>query len=195
MSKGYAYRAIATGQINDFLLMIIPLQDIFKIEDQIESNYQFWFNDLEVCKYTSHAIFPFDPTWNLENFLKNRTQIVWAIVDWNNYLHIGNVSLQQIDLVNRSAEFACIIGEPEYWNKGITTWACQEIIKHGFLRIGLNRIYGGTSQLNLGMQKVFKNCGFIHEGYNREAQLIDGKFVDIHQFSILNNEWLKSQKS
>ena len=34
------------------------------------------------------------------------------------WVHIGNTGIHQVDPVNRSAEFGILIGEKAYWNQG-----------------------------------------------------------------------------
>jgi adenylosuccinate lyase len=53
--------------------------------------------------------------------------------------HIGMCGLQRIDLINRSTEFAIIIGETSKWNLGYGTEAVKKLFEHGFNRLGLNR--------------------------------------------------------
>ena len=64
-------------------------------------------------------------------------KIILAIVERETLKHIGNISLQKIDLIFRTAEFAIIIGERNIWKKGYGKEAIykngeiKDIIKYG----------------------------------------------------------------
>lgn len=175
-------------------ILLHPLE-----KKDISKEYQKWFYDQEVTKFNSHGLFP-NTIEQIEEYiksLKNSTSIiVWAIFDvfdssYLDNIHIGNVSLQEIDWINRSAEFAIIIGEKNYWGKGIASKVLQLVLEHAFLKLGLNRVYAGTSELNIGMQKVFTKNNFKLEGIKRKAQFLLGDFHDIFTYSILKNEYKK----
>ena len=129
--------SIAKFTINDENYVLTPLYNVIDNKN-ITSNYQHWFNDKEVTKYNSHGIFPFNPIDGIKDYLKDPSRIVWAICapdDDSEYLHIGNIALQNINLINRSAEIACVIGEVDYWGKGIMTKALSILIEHGFKKL------------------------------------------------------------
>ena len=103
--------------------------------------------------------------------------------------HIGNISLHSIDWINRSAELSVIIGETDYWKKGITTEAGKIVLWHGFEKLNMNRIWLGTSGNNIGMNRVAKKIGMIQEGNLRQGIFLNGKFKDVINYSILREEW------
>src|SRR5262245_32312971 len=83
-----------------------------------------WLNDPEVCRFNSHATFP-----NTERAMRaffDATQtatdaVVLAVIWTATGQHIGNVSLQRIGWIDRTAELAILMGDREYWNKGVAT--------------------------------------------------------------------------
>lgn len=173
---------------------LIPFDDGVLYATGIKSNYTEWFNDQEVTKYNSHGLFPYGKK-ALNDYLdslENPTdKIVLAIChkQENNYIHIGNCSLQSINWINRSAELAIIIGEKEYWGKGIATKACECLLKHGFDKLNLNRVWTGTAVTNEGMCQVAENLGMADEGRFKSAVYLNGKYEDVSCYSILRNEY------
>lgn len=157
-----------------------------------QSNYYKWFGDQEVNKYNSHGLFP-QSQKELDNFFdrceNDKSLLSFMIIEKESKNHIGMISLQRIDYINRSAEFAVVIGEKDCWSKGYTTEACQKLFYHGFMKIGLNRIWSGTSVLNTGMVKVFEKLGMRQEGVFRQGQFLDGYFRDGVSYGILRNEY------
>ena len=154
----------------------------------IHSDYKFWFNRPEVVSKNSHGLFPYSPDTDIKETLQyDESRIIWSILV-KGPKHIGNVSLQRIDLINRSAEIAIVIGEPDYYGKGVATFAVKEICEHGFKKLGLNRIWSGTAATNIGMQKVFEKLGFKKEGIFKEAMFLLKKSL----VYLLKNKAIKS---
>ena len=112
-----------------------------------------------------------------------------AIIATDNDKHIGNISLQAIDWVSKTAEFAIILGDKEYWGKGYSTEAALMICEHGFSKLNLNRIYCGTSEQNIGMQKLAGKMKMQEEGCRRKALYKNGEYLDILEYGVLKEEY------
>ncbi|MFA6270196.1 MAG: GNAT family protein [Candidatus Paceibacterota bacterium] len=158
----------------------------------LDGNYINWFNDAEVCLYNSHHVYPYgqeQAAQYISAIQNNKNDLVLAISDKKNDKHIGNVSLQKIDLVSRNAEYAIILGEKEYWGKGIAKEASLLILKHGFEQLNLHRIYCGTSENNKAMQKLASALGMKEEGRRKEVLYKDGKYADIIEYGLLRKNF------
>ncbi len=162
-------------------------------EADLDGNYIDWLNDAEICRHNSHHVFPYsrnvgaDYIKNLDN---NRQTLVLAICLNVTAEHIGNISLQRIDPISRQAEFAILMGEKEHWGQGYAKEAARLICDHGFNTLNLNRIYCGTSEENIAMQKLAQFMGMQKEGRRRQAQFKNGKYVDIMEFGVLKSEFV-----
>ena len=156
-----------------------------------EGNYPNWFNDQEVCKYNSHG----ENTYTKEmaiayikSVLDNPTCKVFAICDKKTDRHIGNISLQSISEKNRSAEFAIIMGEKDFWGKGCSKEAGRALIKYGFNTLNLHRIYCGTSEANIPMQRLALYLGMELEGVRKEAMYNNKHFYDVLEYGVLKKD-------
>jgi len=161
-------------------------------QNDLLGNYFQWFNDSEVCAFNSYAIFPnsMNKMQNYLNYLKDtNTAVVFAIITKEKDVHIGNISLQNIDWIARSAEFAIILGEKDYWRNGFGYEASRLIINYGFERLNLNRIYCGTSSENISMQKLAEKLGMKKEGVRRSAMFKMGRCMDIIEYGLLKDEF------
>ena len=166
---------------NSIDLRPLSLQDV-------NENYVGWLNDSEVCKYNSHHAYPYTTELAKEYVTSVRSQqrdLVLAIVAKDTGKHIGNISLQHINLINQSAEYAIILGDRAYWGKGVAKEASRLILKHGFDALNLHRIYCGTSRENIPMQKLAATLGFKEEGIRKEALYKNGSFTDIIEYGML----------
>ncbi len=154
----------------------------------LSGNYVNWLNDSEVCEYNNHHRFAYSKVQAEEfiNSTNNKLELVLAICDNKTEAHIGNISLQKIDWISRNAEFAILLGEKDYWGKGVATEAAQMIISHGFSELNLARIYCGTSVENTGMQKLANALNMSHEGAREKALFKHGAYIDILEYGLIN---------
>jgi len=161
-------------------------------ESDVSGMYPMWFQDQEVCKFNSHGKF-FKTESHLREYIIQQNfdrEIVWAIchsVDG----HIGNISLQEISFVNRSAEFAIIIGDKRHWGKGVGLKAGKKLLEHGFKKLNLKRVGCGLASTNTGMKNLAIRLGMSSEGQRRQALYLDGERVDILEFGILDEDFFK----
>ncbi|MDO8558219.1 MAG: GNAT family protein [bacterium] len=154
--------------------------------------YRDWLNDSEICLFNSHHRFPnYDENMKeyYERIIKSRTNLILAIVDRGTDRHIGNVALQDIDFLNQNAELAVIIGDKDFWSRGVGYDACSLIMTHGFTELNLHRMYCGTFGDNVGMQKLALKLGFKPEGISRGQVFKNGSFKDVIRYGILRHEF------
>jgi len=160
--------------------------------EDLDGNYVSWLNDSEVCVNNSHHIFPYTKEMArdyIQNAYISKDKLILAAVLKENHLHIGNISLLQIDFISQNAAFAVLFGEKEYWGKGLSKEAALLIIRHGFDALNLHRIYCGTFSENIPMIKLANYLGMEKEGVRREAFLKNGKLVNIIEFGLLKHEF------
>ena len=105
------------------------------------------------------------------------------------WIFVGNCGLFGIDWQNRFAEIGIHIGEKGYWNQGFGTKAMLLILKHGFENLNLHRLWLRVFETNLRAVRSYEKAGFKQEGKFRQAQFINGKYVDVMIMSVLKTEW------
>lgn len=156
----------------------------------LDGPYPTWFEDQDVCRYNSHGKF-FRPRAYFEAYLNQPDQqdrVVLAICHVADG-HIGNVSLQGISLIDRTAEFAIIVGDKRHWHKEVGSLAGRALVAHGFNKLNLERIYCGTAATNMGMQKLAVSLGMTLEGTRRQHLFLDGARVDMLEYGVLRSEY------
>ena len=163
-------------------------------EEDASGNYPHWFNDADVCRGNSHHVYPYTQQQALD-FIKSlptrNDMLVLAIVSKISETHVGNISLQNINRINRCAEFAIIIGEKSAWGKGVGKEAARLVISHGFLSLNLHRIECGTFENNFSMQKIALSIGMRLEGTRRKKAYKDGNYYDVLEYGMLREEFLE----
>lgn len=158
-------------------------------EKDIDGNYRFWLNDPEIIQFNSHGRFPVTPEKLLafvQSSIQSSTALVLAVIDMATDKHIGNISLQGISWIDRNAEIAFLLGEKEFWGKGVMQEAGELLIHHAFSALNLYRIHCGTSSDNKGMQKLAEKLGMQQEGVRKEAIFNNGVYHDIIEYGLLN---------
>ena len=156
--------------------------------DELDSNYVNWLNDKEVCKFNSHGEVEYTKEMALDfinSLNKDKSKEVYAVYLKENNIHIGNISLQQIDFKNNNAEIAYLFGEKHHWGKGYAKEASEILIKRAFSELNLHRIYFGTHIKNIAMQKLGENLGFKKEGIKKDAQYKNNQYNDIILYGMI----------
>lgn len=113
----------------------------------------------------------------------------WNQVITANGKSIGYCGLSNISRTNSSAEYYILIGDVEYWNRGIGTMAGFRTLAHGFNKLGLHRIGLTVSSPNSGAVRSYEKIGFHREGVMREACNRENAFHDKIIMGILCDEW------
>jgi len=159
------------------------------VESDLDGPYIQWFEDQDVCRYNSHGKF-FKTKYHLKEYLNQlnlEDRVVWAVCHIDDG-HIGNASLQQISLINRTAEFAILLGDRRHWGRGVGLLVGRKLIEHGFHKLNLERIYCGTAATNEGMMKLAVAMGMVLEGVRRRHLFLEGSRVDMFEYGILQSE-------
>lgn len=161
--------------------------------NDVNEKYISWFEDQQVCKFSSHGKFQKNKNFFLDyvSETNKNDRLVWALCH-ENHGHIGNLALQCISQINRSAEFAIIIGDRRHWGKSVGFLAGLALLYHGFYKLNLNRIYCGTAFDNHAMNSLAIRLGMKLEGKRRNALFLSGTYVDVIEYGILCDEFYES---
>lgn len=193
-------------------LRIVP----FERAKHLSEEYRSWFHDKDVTRYNSHGLFAYTPA-QMKAFVADIEQgstsrIVWAIevaltdderkIGKGNFMplpseaydrirygwrHIGNVSLQSINWINRSCELAIVLGRER--GKGYGHQACEWAVRHAFMKLGISRVWTGTAATNTGMRRVCEKLDMKEEGVFREAMFLGGRSEDVIVFGIIARDY------
>lgn len=107
--------------------------------------------------------------------------------------HIGNIKLDSIDFKNRRATTGILIGNKDYWGKGIGTQAITLLVDYGFKNLNLKDIHLGVVSENKGAIRVYEKASFKVDRTDKKSVHNSEKLIDIILMSI-KNENDKNQK-
>jgi ribosomal-protein-serine acetyltransferase len=103
-------------------------------------------------------------------------------------VHAGNIGLRIRDEPFSEAEIGYWIGA-EHEGRGYVTRACRALIDHAFRVRGSHRVTIKAAPGNTRSRAIPERLGFTHEGVLREAERIEGRYVDHVVYGLLEHEW------
>lgn len=107
---------------------------------------------------------------------------------------VGGVCFPDISLRHRRAELGYFIGV-EFWGRGDCTEAAEALVRFGFERMNLNRIFASHMTRNPASGRVLRKLGMTHEGCMRQHVERWGKLEDREFYGLLRDEWLRKSQS
>lgn len=107
--------------------------------------------------------------------------------------YVGTIKLDKLNLNNKSAELGLMIGEKGLWNKQIGSKAAAVLLKYAFEDLHLHKVWGGTDEYNIAMQKLFLKAGFKQEGRLRQVNYFNGRYSDNFYYGILREEYFSKK--
>lgn len=149
--------------------------------------YPTWLNNPIVTQFNSHGSVKYTKEMAIDyikSIQDSSTHHVFAIIF--NQQHVGNISLQNINRNNHSAEFAILIGEPSIYGQGVGEKAGKLLLTYGFKTLKLHRIYCGTSEKNIGMQILAKKLNMEITDIVPNALKKNNQNYDVIQYERLN---------
>lgn len=102
---------------------------------------------------------------------------------------IGMIAYHMRDRVARRVEIDVLIGGERYRDRGYGTDAIRAFLGYLFNELHAHRVELGTYIHNLRAICAYEKAGFVREGVLREADWVEGRFVDCVVMSILEDEF------
>ena len=123
------------------------------------SSFLKWFTDIDVMRYIGFAkrVLGFKTIEEVKSFVSELDDgIFFEIYAYDNL--IGYTSLSRFD--GDECELGIVIGEKEYWNKGLGQEATRLTMGYAFGTLGMKRIVLSTSGLHEAAIRMYESCGF-----------------------------------
>jgi RimJ/RimL family protein N-acetyltransferase len=164
--------------------------------EDLSEKYLAWLNHPDINRYLESGIFP-STKESLERFYEgisqSKDQVILAIVDKKTNRHIGNVKLGPINWIHRKATLGILIGEKQFWGKGICEEVTRLMVEYGFSRLNLNRIDLGVYAEHKAAIHSYEKVGFKVEGRLREDLFHEGQFKDRLWMGLLRSEYTNTK--
>jgi len=118
----------------------------------------------------------------------------WGIIHKELGTLIGTIGYHVWSLPNSFGEVGYALSK-DFWNKGYTTEAFNEVIRFGFETMKLNRVEATCKLANTASEKVMQKCGLEYEGILRKRLFAKYEFHDLKLYSIIKDKWEQIQQS
>ena len=151
-----------------------------------------WFNDMQT------SILLGDEAYTPTSVEAEREFITQSLKKHNHYFGIidqetdqaiGRIILFNINSVDRQAMVGIVIGEKNFWGRGIGQDSMSLILDYAFNILNLNNVMLGTFEFNKRSMACYKKVGFKEIGRRRQARIIAGKKYDEIMMDILAEEF------
>ncbi len=133
----------------------------------VTERYVAWLNDPEVNEFLESK-YELQTLASVQAFVQhaNEQEDTWlfGIFERERGQHIGNIKFEYINRRHCRGDLGIVIGEKEYWGKGVATEAIETVIRFLIHELGVERISAGCFEMNHGSVRAFEKAGFYVEG-------------------------------
>lgn len=167
-------------------------------EEDLNETYLSWINDPVVTAYMETGTFP-TSVRQLQKYYSdaqdNPNMVHLAIMrtvpetgGFTHEEHIGNIALNQINWVNRTAYLGIMIGEKKCWGRGYGTEACKLLVDYAFMKLNLHKISLGVFEEHTHAVRSYLRAGFKVEAMLKKEIYRDGKYHNKVIMSVFNEK-------
>ena len=154
-----------------------------------------WYNDPQVNQF---LLLPerlvLDKTLKWFDTITQNESRLDLVVENSHSEPIGIGGLVNIDKINRTAESFIVIGETDYWGKGVMFEALELLLTWSFENLNLDKIWALALPTNIASIITMKKLGYQVEGKLREEKYVNGKRVDLLRLGLLRKDFHDFQK-
>jgi len=178
--------------INGDLTYLVPFD-----ESHLNNpDYFKWLTDIEVVKYIGRDEYLKPIRFEVvreyvEGLWKSDYCSFFAVCQSEEKKFIGTIKVNYVDvfgLMTRTADIGIMIGDRDYWGRGLATDAIFAICKYAFSVLGARKLTAGGVSANIGVIKAFMKVGFVKEGCLRKKLMISGNYFDHVLLGCFENE-------
>lgn len=120
----------------------------------------------------------------IQTGVANNEWISWAISLKNDEKLIGTIGYYRLQPEHYRAEVGYMLAK-EQQGKGMMHEAITEVIRYGFETMKLHSIEAVIAPDNTASQRVVEKAGFVQEGFFKESEFFEGKFISKTVYSLL----------
>ena len=146
----------------------------------VSDNYVSWMNDKEVISGLQNPVIPYTKEMlsdYIQSVIKNSNNQMFAIIDNTSGKHIGNIKLI-VNKENKNCELGILIGDKNFWGKGVGQESCKLLVKYAFNDLNLSKVWLAVHANNNAAIRLYEKIGFQTEGVFKKHIFYDGQFID-----------------
>ena len=116
----------------------------------------------------------------------------WIVEDHDVRNVLGQMTLSKLEGDNLWAMAYWI--HPDYWSEGYATEGAERLLAFGFEEIGVERIWAGAGEWNVGSCRVLEKIGMNFIGNNPKGYYSKGKPIVTQEYEITCERWKENLK-
>ena len=148
--------------------------------------------ETDVVQWAGHAfVWPMTQRQFREHLKESKTRLpsLYPFALLNRGRVAGYCELANHQRNSGSTMLSRVIVAPRHRGKGYGTFMVREVLRFGFVDLGLNRIWLGVFDFNEAAIGCYKRTGFVLEGTLRQSAKVGDAYWNCHLMSILRKEW------
>jgi len=154
-----------------------------------------WFNDPEVRKtLIINERFELEKTIQWFEKIQADDSRLEFVIETLQKISVGIVGLAGINQTHKTAEIYVVIGQKEFWGKGVMLEAECLLIDRAFNSLGLEKIWAQARLDNIASIITMKKIGFQTEGTLRKEKIVNGQRETILHLGLLREDFKFSHK-
>lgn len=107
---------------------------------------------------------------------QSNTYFYMILVD--EHVRVGIIKIGPIDLVNKTSDLVCLIGNRDYVGRGLAKEAIALGNNVAFNDLNIRRLHGGMYESNVPSIKAYTRSGWVIEGRMKGYYWVQGKPMD-----------------
>lgn len=159
--------------------------------NDVTEEYLSWLQDPEVMSGIETSGYTIE---NLGSYVRsriNRSDVAFFTIRTKENIHIGNIKLEVQDKKAMVADLGLLLGNKNYWGKGIGYEACKLAIQYGFNELKFHKIYLAVYENNPNAKRLYEKLGFKLEGTLRKHVLVNGIYYDKYLMGLFKEEFIQ----
>ena len=168
----------------------------FSLND-IGERYLSWVNDPIVTKYLGWAKqrLKYEDLVRFVNESPKNGRENYAIITELSKNHIGNCSILNVNKKEKTFEMGWLIGEKDFWGGHYSSMVIFNLLKIGFIEMGLKKCIGGVDERNIKARLTNKFSGFEEKEKVLKPSTKENINISTIYLEISKKKWLKKAKA
>ena len=120
---------------------------------------------------------------------QSRRRVVFAVEEVKSKTLLGFTYLNDIDWINRNADFGILIGDAGRHRSGFGRETCTLMMSYAFDVLNLHKVVLRVAEYNRPAISLYLRLGFVEEGRQRQQINLGGRWHDLVLMGLIRNRF------
>ncbi len=153
-------------------------------------HYLEWFADPEVTRFLTLDLvvtMKQEEEW-FERVSNSHNEVAWGVFVEGE--HIGGTGITQINWRSRHAVTGLIIGDKQWWGRGVASEAMAIRTRYAFEELGMEKLVTQVFEGNTASRRALEKVGYQTVGIFRHHEFRHNGWWDVWIGELLCEDWL-----